>query len=1127
MLGRTKLAAGSLADLMATQRSVADRPSRRETAVPAVVAVVVTDGTGDVGPTLTALAAQDYPGLTVLVLDRSGPIERDELRARIAAAAPTALIRTLERRLDAVAAANDVLVSVEGAPFVCFVAPDVEPEPSAVRLLVEEAFRSNAGICGPKFVDAAQPELLVEVGPAIDHYGVVFSGVDPGERDQEQHDAVRDTFFVSMATMLVRTDLLHDLGGFDPKCAPGHEDIDLCWRAHIAGARVMVVPDARVRRSRDGAERFGAVASERAVAVERRMRMVLKNYSLGALVWILPIAAVLNAVEGIGYLATRRFGLARSTVAGFWTAVAHSRRTTEARAAVQALRKVDDRDVRAYMVRGSSRVRHFVAHRRIQSALVETAEGRIRAQWNVVRTAFRSLDTWVAASMIALLVVGVRSFVSAGVPSTGGFQRWTSTGDLLGAWGGSWRATGLGAADPGTPLSGLAGLWSALWLGNAQFAQMLAVVGAIPTGLVGVYRLTRRLSPRALPAAGAVLAYGANPVLRNAFAETRFDALVTFALAPYVLARAIVLIDGATGSPRRRSLAGIVLLVAIGAAVSPAFALFPAVIALAVAMTWPIVGGLWSTARAVFIAGVTLAGAFALLAPWSFRALGQAESMGFVPREHPALVDSFAFRTGTAGAGPWVWCIFIAALLPLLVATEGRFAWALRGWTMAVVSFAIVVLSGGTSTTATPALEVLLVPAALGLALAIAIGLAAFFGDIRTFVFGPRQGLALGLAATAALPFIGVLPDVFDGGFDAPSESWGETLAFFDDVAIDDGPFRVAWVGRAEALPVDAQIRDGDVAYAVTRNGAGDLRDLLPPVPDRPEETLTRAFDEARAGRTVRLGHALAPMGVRYVAIVDRSAPNAAIRHEFDASLAANLDRQLDLTLARRVDGIALYENGAWLSPRAVLVGELPAAASQTLDARGGVEVATRTDLAEDSRSVRGRDADLELAQAGRFHLAERFDDRWRLTVDGETADHVVSLGWANGFDVGAGSATLDRSAGALGVVRLAVAMVLWALVAALALFRRRGDVVVRALAVDFAPTAPTAPRRTSARRRARANAAAPAGTTMQGDSDEVDDLAALAAIADAPVVDDQVDWSVLSPDRDASGLDELDEVDS
>ena len=204
---------------------------------PPVVAVVVTS---DPGPwleeALTALAGQDYPSLSVLVLD-NGSVE--DPTARIAAAMPGAFVRRrAERAADGLgfpAAANEALDLVEGATFLLFCHDDVTPDRDAVRCMVEEAYRSNAGIVGPKFVDDERPEILLEVGMTVDRYGVPFSGIEPDEVDQEQHDAVRDVFFVSNAAMLVRTDLFHELSGFDPGTFPGADDVDLCWRAAPRG----------------------------------------------------------------------------------------------------------------------------------------------------------------------------------------------------------------------------------------------------------------------------------------------------------------------------------------------------------------------------------------------------------------------------------------------------------------------------------------------------------------------------------------------------------------------------------------------------------------------------------------------------------------------------------------------------------------------------------------------------------------------------------------------------------------------------------------------------------------------------------------------------------------------------
>ncbi len=58
-------------------------------------------------------------------------------------------------------AANNVTQFVEGDNgFFCFCHDDVAFDPDAVRLMVEELYRSNAGIVGPKVVTWDNPRVL-------------------------------------------------------------------------------------------------------------------------------------------------------------------------------------------------------------------------------------------------------------------------------------------------------------------------------------------------------------------------------------------------------------------------------------------------------------------------------------------------------------------------------------------------------------------------------------------------------------------------------------------------------------------------------------------------------------------------------------------------------------------------------------------------------------------------------------------------------------------------------------------------------------------------------------------------------------------------------------------------------
>ncbi len=216
-----------------------------DTLAPPVVAVVVAH---DPGPwfeeTLASLASQDYAELSVLVLDAGS---RDDLTARVAAVLPTAFVRRFDENRGFGATVNEVRAMVDGADYFLVCHDDVALFPDTVHLMVEEAFRSNAGIVTPKVVSWDDPERLVHVGMTVDKGGSVVDRVQPNEIDHGQHDAVRDVFVAPGGATLIRADLFEELGGFDPDIVAMGEDLDLSWRAQVVGARIIVAPDARVR----------------------------------------------------------------------------------------------------------------------------------------------------------------------------------------------------------------------------------------------------------------------------------------------------------------------------------------------------------------------------------------------------------------------------------------------------------------------------------------------------------------------------------------------------------------------------------------------------------------------------------------------------------------------------------------------------------------------------------------------------------------------------------------------------------------------------------------------------------------------------------------------------------------
>ena len=142
-----------------------------ESLAPPVVAVVVAH---DPGPwfeeTLASLASQDYGEFSVLVLDVGSG---GDMPARVAAILPTAYVRHCPERRGFGETVNQVRSMVDGAAYFLICHDDVALDPDAVHLLVEEAFRSNAGVVSPKMVSWDDPELLVHVGMNVDKGGSV------------------------------------------------------------------------------------------------------------------------------------------------------------------------------------------------------------------------------------------------------------------------------------------------------------------------------------------------------------------------------------------------------------------------------------------------------------------------------------------------------------------------------------------------------------------------------------------------------------------------------------------------------------------------------------------------------------------------------------------------------------------------------------------------------------------------------------------------------------------------------------------------------------------------------------------------------------------------------------------
>lgn len=162
-----------------------------------------------------------------------------------------------DRALGFAANANNG-IEATSAPFVVVANPDTEPRPNTVELLRKFAeVHPRAGVVGPQllFPDGRwQPSrrrfptvsgTIVRRTPLrailhpetrqLDHYLLEERPTDPVPAD-----------WMLAAFLLLRREMLDELGGFDPGFRLYGEDIDLCYRAAKAGWERWYVPQAIV-----------------------------------------------------------------------------------------------------------------------------------------------------------------------------------------------------------------------------------------------------------------------------------------------------------------------------------------------------------------------------------------------------------------------------------------------------------------------------------------------------------------------------------------------------------------------------------------------------------------------------------------------------------------------------------------------------------------------------------------------------------------------------------------------------------------------------------------------------------------------------------------------------------------
>ncbi len=864
------------------------------TTSPHVLAVLVaTDGGPWLPSVLDSLEAQTHPNLDVVAVDNgSQDRSRDLLLDRLG----EDRVLVAERDLGFGGAVSMALDARPGGDLVLLVHDDLALAPDAVAHLVEALTADpRLAIVGPKLLQWHDTDLLQQVGWTVDITGRADLGIEEDERDQGQRDEPRRPLVVSTAGMLARRDVFDAIGRFDRRYHVFRDDLDLCWRAWLAGWEVEVVPDATGRHVRAAADyhRLGqsAFLGPRYFAERNTLASLLKNYGGLRLAVVLPLFLVVGIAKTLGFLATRQVGDAWQTIRAWVWNLIHLPTTLELRREAQRLRRRSDSDLRQRFGRITPRLRAYgeaMADRLTGGDLrVEPHELPRGEPMTATQRVWRSLRAhpvgWTAAVLALVGLVVSIPLLIAGPLRGGGLAPFPASAFLfLEDYVSSWHDAGaFGTSAAPSPSQALLGLLQLVSFGSGWLASRLLVLGAIPAAWLLALRAVRAITPARGPRIAAATVYVLSPTALAAVRTGRVGALVVLVGLPAFISALVTAVrPGSRPSSAWRATAVAVLAGAVMIAFEPSVALGVAAAHVAVAL-WAMVATPepHHRRRVLGMVAIMVAGTVGVLFPWSLSLVRpDGPVTGGVPLGANAAPfwrwllqapDASGFAGIVAGAG-----VVLAGVFGLLFAARRHPGTAVGLWAAAVLGavLATVTSRSGADAWTWPGVPLLVTSASL--AALFGIGLRGAARALERHDFGWRQVGAGAMVLGAALGSVVALGGVVTDGWRAYT----------------DQPALPVFITAEEGTTPDARVlvvadRDGSVQWDVTTTAGPTLAAHGTPAPAGFVGTVDEAIRDVVEGADPGAGGRLGLLNVRYVVV-----PEAGRSEALDRALAAQLD---------------------------------------------------------------------------------------------------------------------------------------------------------------------------------------------------------------------------------------------
>lgn len=442
---------------------------------------------------------------------------------------------------------------------------DIAPARTALKFLIDGiSEKPQVAIVGPKLRGWYDRNHLLELGISIAVNGARWTGLEDGEQDQGQYEEQQEVLAVSTAAMLVRRKAFEELGGLDPNLALFRDDVDLGWRARVAGYSVLTAPKALAFHAEaSGTERRSVDVEE---AFLHRPRLLDRRNAAYVLLvnvswWLIPWVAIqligTAAIRALGYLIAKLPGYAADEIAAVGLLLIKPKDLLAARRNRKTKRLLSSRIIREYIPPRGSQIR--LAWERVNSKISKILKPNIEeedinepmsyADIGVIDDNFDEQELVVVSRKskfqtlrnrpllgglgLTLAVTFIASRNRFGALAGGALPiAHSGAFDLFRKYTESWHLVGMGSSAPTPTWLPLVGLASSITLGNVgAFISLLFFLAPV-LAFFAMYRALKRFGLTVVYSVIGGLLYSFSPVIWGSINQGRLGTVVISLVAP-------------------------------------------------------------------------------------------------------------------------------------------------------------------------------------------------------------------------------------------------------------------------------------------------------------------------------------------------------------------------------------------------------------------------------------------------------------------------------------------------------------------------------------------------------------------------------------------------------------------